>query len=120
MFEMLKAAKAAKHEVIGLSAQQKNRALEAMASSLLAFEAEILKANAEDLKQVDKLSRQRRRRKLCIAHAAEHDRIHQIHAHSNQRLHRNRNRDHEHLRVEFTRAQILFPPTHNFQTPCLN
>ena len=51
MYEMLKVAKAAKKEVASLTADQKNQALEAMAASLLAHEAEILQANMEDLEQ---------------------------------------------------------------------
>ena len=51
MYEMLKVAKAAKKEVASLTTDQKNQALEAMAASLLAHEAEILQANMEDLEQ---------------------------------------------------------------------
>ena len=49
MFEMLKAAKTAKFEISNLTTQQKNEALEAMASSLLVHEESILTANAQDL-----------------------------------------------------------------------
>ena len=51
MYEMLKVAKAAKKDVASLTTVQKNQALEAMAASLLAHEAEILQANMEDLEQ---------------------------------------------------------------------
>ena len=49
MMEMLKHAKAAKAQVSLLTTQQKNAALEAMAASLLAHEADILEANAIDV-----------------------------------------------------------------------
>lgn len=49
MNEMLKAAKAAKREIVKLTTEQKNAALEAMADALLAQEAEILAANAQDM-----------------------------------------------------------------------
>ena len=49
MTEMLKKAKAAKNAVARLTADQKNRALEAMADALMAEETNILQANAEDL-----------------------------------------------------------------------
>ena len=49
MFEMLKAAKAAKFEISNLTTRQKNEALEAMAFSLLTHEDSILSANAQDL-----------------------------------------------------------------------
>ena len=49
MMEMLKHAKAAKAQVSLLTTQQKNAALEAMAASLLAHEADILEANAMDV-----------------------------------------------------------------------
>ena len=49
MIEMLKSAKAAKNEVTRLTTAQKNAALDAMASALLASEAEILAANGLDL-----------------------------------------------------------------------
>jgi len=51
MYEMLKAAKAAKFEVSRLSTQEKNRALEAMADALIAQEATILEANQADMTQ---------------------------------------------------------------------
>ena len=74
-------------------------------------------ASAEDLEQIDELSSQRRCGKLRIAHAAEHDGIHQIDAHGNQRLQRNRNRNHEYLGVEFARSQIFFPTVHRRFVP---
>ena len=49
MNQMLAAAKAAKSEVSGLNTEQKNAALEAMASALIENEAAILAANALDL-----------------------------------------------------------------------
>ena len=49
MIEMLKAAKAAKREIVKLTTEQKNAALEAMADALLAQEAEILAANTLDM-----------------------------------------------------------------------
>ena len=49
MNQMFLAAKAAKPEVSRLTTQQKNAALEAMASALLENEAAILAANALDL-----------------------------------------------------------------------
>ena len=49
MNQMFLAAKAAKPEVSRLTTQQKNAALEAMASALLENEAAILAANAQDL-----------------------------------------------------------------------
>ena len=49
MIEMLKAAKAAKREIVKLTTEQKNAVLEAMADALLAQEAEILAANALDM-----------------------------------------------------------------------
>ena len=49
MKEMLKAAKAAKFEIAKLTTDQKNAALNAMADSLIANEAAILAANAEDM-----------------------------------------------------------------------
>ena len=49
MFEMLKAAKAAKNEITQLSTQQKNEALSAMADALLAQTDAILAANARDM-----------------------------------------------------------------------
>ena len=51
MMEMLKRAKAAKLEIARLTATQKNRALEAMADSLIANEIAILEANAEDMQR---------------------------------------------------------------------
>ncbi|MDO5544542.1 MAG: glutamate-5-semialdehyde dehydrogenase [Eubacteriales bacterium] len=49
MKEMLEAAKAAKSQIAGLTSQEKNAALNAMADSLLVCEDTILKANAMDL-----------------------------------------------------------------------
>ena len=49
MIEMLKAAKAAKREIVTLTAEQKNAALNAMADALIAREADILAANALDM-----------------------------------------------------------------------
>ena len=49
MTEMLKKARAAKPAVSRLTADQKNKALEAMADALMAQEAAILRANAEDV-----------------------------------------------------------------------
>ena len=49
MKEMLEAARAAKGEVAGLSTEQKNAALNAMADELIAGQAEILDANALDM-----------------------------------------------------------------------
>lgn len=49
MKEMLEAAKSAKMEIARLTAAQKNAALNAMADALLAQEADILTANAQDL-----------------------------------------------------------------------
>ena len=49
MKEMLEAARAAKGEVAGLSTEQKNAALNAMADALIAGQAEILDANALDM-----------------------------------------------------------------------
>ena len=51
MYEMLTAAKAAKKQVSALTAEQKNKALEAMADCLLAAEDEILQANALDIEK---------------------------------------------------------------------
>ena len=51
MTEMLKAAKAAKLEVSRLTPVEKNRALEAMADALIAEQAAILEANAQDLER---------------------------------------------------------------------
>lgn len=49
MIDMLKAAKAAKFEVTKLTTEEKNAALNAMADALIAHEADILSANAEDM-----------------------------------------------------------------------
>ena len=49
MIEMLKAAKAAKFEIAKLTTAQKNAALNAMADALVANEAAILAANAQDM-----------------------------------------------------------------------
>ena len=49
MFDMLKAAKAAKKQVGNLTTDQKNKALKAMADSLLEHEATILEANTQDM-----------------------------------------------------------------------
>ena len=49
MKEMLEAARAAKGEVAGLSTEQKNAALNAMADALIAGQAQILDANALDM-----------------------------------------------------------------------
>ena len=49
MKEMLEAARAAKGEVAGLTTEQKNAALNAMADALIAGQAEILDANALDM-----------------------------------------------------------------------
>ena len=49
MFEMLKAAKAAKNEITQLSTEQKNAALEAMAAALVDQSDAILAANAQDM-----------------------------------------------------------------------
>lgn len=49
MTEMLKAAKAARAEIAGLSSAQKNAALEAMADAILDQEDKILAANALDM-----------------------------------------------------------------------
>ena len=49
MIEMLTAAKAAKRQIAALTTEQKNAALEAMADALIAGEAAILAANAEDM-----------------------------------------------------------------------
>ena len=49
MKNMLAAAKAAKFEIVKLTTEQKNAALNAMADALIANEAEILAANAEDM-----------------------------------------------------------------------
>ena len=49
MKEMLEAARAAKGEVAGLSTEQKNAALNAMADALITGQAEILDANALDM-----------------------------------------------------------------------
>ena len=49
MKEMLTAAKAAKFEISKLTTGQKNAALNAMADALVAHEAEILAANAQDM-----------------------------------------------------------------------
>ena len=46
MKEMLEAAKAAKGEVAGLTTEQKNAALNAMADALIAWQDAILSANA--------------------------------------------------------------------------
>ena len=51
MFDMLKAAKAAKKEISALSTEKKNAALEAMAAALLEQEQNILAANALDMEQ---------------------------------------------------------------------
>lgn len=50
MIKMLKAAKAAKAQVASLSTEQKNAALNAMADALLVQQAQILAANADDIK----------------------------------------------------------------------
>ncbi len=49
MFDMLSAAKAAKPQVMLLTTQQKNGALQAMADALLAQKEAILSANAQDM-----------------------------------------------------------------------
>ena len=49
MKDMLNAAKAAKFEIVKLTTEQKNAALNAMADALIDHEAEILAANAEDM-----------------------------------------------------------------------
>ncbi len=49
MIEMLTAAKAAKRQIAALTTEAKNAALEAMADALIAGEAAILAANAEDM-----------------------------------------------------------------------
>ena len=49
MYDMLKAAKAAKQQVSTLTTEQKNKALEAMATALLANQASILEANKQDM-----------------------------------------------------------------------
>jgi glutamate-5-semialdehyde dehydrogenase len=49
MKNMLNAAKAAKFEIVKLTTEQKNAALNAMADALIDHEAEILAANAEDM-----------------------------------------------------------------------
>lgn len=49
MFDMLSAAKAAKPQVMLLTTQQKNAALQAMADALLAQKEAILSANAQDM-----------------------------------------------------------------------
>ena len=49
MYEMLKAAKAAKNEIANLTSGQKYLALNAMADALLAQQKEILDANVQDL-----------------------------------------------------------------------
>ena len=49
MKTMLEAAKAAKTEIAGLTTEQKNAALNAMAEALLARQDAILSANAQDL-----------------------------------------------------------------------
>ena len=49
MKEMLEAAKAAKGEVAGLTTEQKNAALNAMADALIAWKDAILGANALDM-----------------------------------------------------------------------
>ena len=49
MKEMLEAAKAAKGEVAGLTTEQKNAALNAMADALIAWQDAILGANALDM-----------------------------------------------------------------------
>ncbi len=51
MIEMLKAAKAAKLEISRLTPVEKNRALEAMADSLIQEQEAILQANLEDLER---------------------------------------------------------------------
>ena len=51
MYEMLKAAKAAKQQIAALSTEQKNNALEAMATSLLDSQDAILAANAVDMEK---------------------------------------------------------------------
>ena len=53
MYDMLKAAKAAKQAVCALSTEQKNQALEAMAEALLSNEASILKANTRDMQAAE-------------------------------------------------------------------
>ena len=53
MYDMLKAAKAAKQAVCALSTEQKNQALEAMAEALLSNEASILEANARDMQAAE-------------------------------------------------------------------
>ena len=49
MFDMLKAAKAAKQDICKLTTAQKNAALEAMADALIANETAILQANELDM-----------------------------------------------------------------------
>ena len=51
MIQLLTAAKAAKAQVMSLTTQQKNAALEAMADALIANEADILAANAIDMEK---------------------------------------------------------------------
>ena len=53
MYDMLKAAKAAKQAVCALSTEQKNQALEAMAEALLSNEASILEANTRDMQAAE-------------------------------------------------------------------
>ena len=53
MYDMLKAAKAAKQAVCALSTEQKNQALEAMAGALLSNEASILEANTRDIQAAE-------------------------------------------------------------------
>ena len=53
MYDMLKAAKAAKQAVCALSTEQKNQALEAMAGALLSNEASILEANTRDMQAAE-------------------------------------------------------------------
>ena len=57
MIAMLEAAKAAKNEIANLSTEEKNRALEAMATALVENSGDILAANAQDMENAkDKIS----------------------------------------------------------------
>ena len=51
MYDMLRAAKAAKQEISSLTTQQKNAALNAMADALIEDQQTILSANAQDLEK---------------------------------------------------------------------
>jgi len=65
-------------------------------------------AHAANLKQGDKLSRQGRGGQLSISHFAEHDGVHEVDSHGDQRLQGNGNGNFQHLSIKRPIAQIVF------------